>query len=246
MRSVVLLLCVALLASGADAPPPSARKSDARGADGARSASRGHIPLAPGHARVTKLFRELRRQLPELDPADCVRFYQTIAPVRFEKLASLVRTDRAKARETARCLAGNFLRIQQAKEVNPAEHARLLRIEKLKDHSHVVARRISQTPPGGNAGAAEDKLAATRHRRLQLQKQLVNLLQNIFAANTQNQQVEINRLQAELDEMRRVLAKREESRELIIRGSYLELVGAPCPDECLARGRTVRAAPAGK
>lgn len=226
------------LAFAADAPPPTAGKGAAPAADRAQPTDRSVTALAPGHARVGGLFRELRQEFPELEPAACVRFYRTHGSARLEELNSLLTTDRPRARALARDLAQNFLRIQQAIEVSPAEHTRLVRIERLKNDSHVLARRIGQIHQPENAAADDRKRADARQRRLQ--KQLVDLLGTIFTANTQNQQVEINRLQAELDEMKRLLKQREASRELVIRGDYLELVGEPCPDEYLARDGNAR------
>ena len=230
--SVVLLLCAALSASGADRTPPPARKRDTHRAHRPQPDKSGVAPLVSQQARFVRVFRELRKEFPELDSGACVRFYLAHGWMSLSELDPLLKDAPQKARQTARDLARNFLHIEQVRETNPDEHARLVRIERLKNDSRILARQITQD---GAAPLPPAERKAAKPQLERLQKQLVELLASIFAAKSQNQLIEINRLEAELNEMKRLLKQREASRGLIIRDSYFDLIGQPCPERFLAQ-----------
>ena len=156
---------------------------------------------------------------------EALRFFRTHGTGYLVHLAALhADGDRAQAHRFASDMVERFAYLQSVKARNPDEYERLVAIEEMTARSLVLARRVREEgeSPAEKGGAAEETGEATLDTPA---AELTNLLERIFEARQQNQLIEINRLEAEVREMRRLLEQRQANKEMIVGRRYTELTG---------------------
>lgn len=134
-------------------------------------------------------------------------------------------------------LAEHYVRLDRVRLRNPAEFERLMALDLIESRARMLGRLIMQLSGVPTEGAAED-VVASRVALSRAKDELRGVLERAFDGTQQNQRIELNRLDAELRTMRRLLDERASKRDLIIRQRFLELCGQELP--------ATPAAPAGK
>jgi hypothetical protein len=125
-------------------------------------------------------------------------------------------------------LAEHYVRLDRVRERNPAEFERLMSLDLLESRARMLGRLILQFS-GTTAECSAEDAAATALAMNRAKDELRGVLERTFDSTQQNQRIELNRLDAELRTMRRLLDERASKRELIIRQRFLELCGQQLP-----------------
>ncbi len=169
-----------------------------------------------------KLWEESNRQNPGLSMQDIKAFYQEYAPELLKELAINARQLPDQAAGFLQQLVDGYRDLQKIRKENPALYQWQLR--RLGDQ--VKIRRI-----GNEIKQLEeflrDKSAANEPAKVlelhQNKQELKKLLEEAFLASQQHQQIEINRLEAEMNMLKQLLEERKASRELILKEQYRKL-----------------------
>ncbi len=117
-----------------------------------------------------------------------------------------------------------FLAIQRVKDVNPQEYQRLLTVQKLESKIRIISKEIQNLAVQleGKKATEEPKL----YWEMQQQKQhLQRLLNESFEESQQHQQIEINRLEAEMKMLKQRFQERSANREMILQERFRVLTG---------------------
>lgn len=125
-------------------------------------------------------------------------------------------------------LAEHYMRLARVRERNPAEFERLMSLDLLESRARMLGRLILQFSSAPPEGAAADSAAAGAALN-RAKDELRGVLERAFDGTQQNQRIELNRLEAELRTMRRLLDERASKRDLIVRQRFLELCGQELP-----------------
>ena len=191
----------------------------------------GAVTLPPLSATHELLFRRLEKQFPSLEPAVMVRFYEENSPDILEEFQSRCTDAPAGAGAYLRLMTEHFLKVYALRDTYPDDYERALQLERLESNARRLARTIRDSGADGQAAddqkPAEDELAEAR-------KELRQNLEKSFRFSQQNQLIEVNRLEAEVRDLRRLLQEREANRALILQQRYLQFTGEKLPDRLTA------------
>jgi hypothetical protein len=157
-----------------------------------------------------------------------------------ETRALLSRHDEG-AEKQLRGLVERYLELRQTEEQSPDEYQRLLKIEKMTDEGRALGKRIQELQQALQADPPEAKPLQTE--LTVAQAELRQLVSRIFVAEHQNQQIEVNRLEAEVRELQRLLRQREANRSQIIQQRLYELTGPGLGGDASATARPAGVAP---
>jgi hypothetical protein len=125
-------------------------------------------------------------------------------------------------------LAEHYVRLDRVRERNPAEFERLMSLDLLESRARMLGKLILQFSSATAEGASADPAVASAALS-RAKDELRGVLERAFDSTQQNQRIELNRLDAELRTMRRLLDERASKRDLIIRQRFLELCGQDLP-----------------
>jgi hypothetical protein len=172
----------------------------------------------------TRTRRVLSSTYAGLDVAAMLEYYSRTSP----DIHAEIRTHVADGAEDAAGylgrLAEHYLRLDRVRERNPAEFERLMSLDLIESRARMLGRLILQF-----SSATDEDSAATRAALTRAKEELRGVLERAFDTTQQNQRIELNRLEAELRTMRRLLDERASKRDLIIRQRFLELCGQELP-----------------
>lgn len=164
----------------------------------------------------------LQRLYPDLDLEAMTDFYKTTAPDRLRELeAACLRGVRA-ASPIAEEMATAYTGFVKLKDESPEEYRRVVEIERLQYKARELGReirRLSTLLRKGKAGKAEESRIPAAKR------ELAELLQTCFIQQQENQLIELNRMEAEVRELRQLLEMRQAHRTEIIEQRFSELSG---------------------
>jgi len=171
-----------------------------------------------------QLLEQLGRDRQDLEIDALLRFYRRHNPEALAEFEEKCATDRAAAAQHATWLATRFQELEALRLSRPDEFKRCVALEQLESACRRLARRVRYLERAlaageGNRGAQEAALKAAR-------EDLRDALQRHFVGAQQNQLVELNRLEAEVRELRRMVEERQASKDAILERYYLQLTGA--------------------
>ena len=174
-----------------------------------------------------RVFQHLKARFPDLQVRAMLSFYREYGPDLFTEMQRKCACEPGEAEEYIRTLAEHFLEVDRVRKENPKEYERLLELEKLEFRARRLGRRIQALTAAGTTALernAGGMLALARARR-----ELAELLASCFDSEQENQQIEVNRLEAEVRELRRLLEERAANREIILEQRYFQLTGEEWP-----------------
>jgi len=177
----------------------------------------------PAAAARRRMLRRLPKSFPGLQPKALLRFYENHNPDALAELDSECREDAAVAEGYLRRLTERFLVLDKLRTTDPDEFGRVLEIERLESKGLCLARKVREVR---NAMGRDKKAKRALSADLQTAKdELRGILKRTFETAQQNQLIEINRLESEVRELRRLLNERATNEELIVERRFVELAG---------------------
>ena len=200
-------------------------QTPARSAD-AGSALRPGIEKRAAQRTRQRIFQRLKVRFPDLQMRAMLDFYRENGPDLFAEIQHQCAHAPAEAEDYVRTLAEHFMELERVRRDNPEEYKRLLALEKLEYRARILGRQIQRLSAdkdksGGKVGTL---LPLARARR-----ELAELLTKCFETEQQNQQIEVNRLEAEVRELRRFLEERAANKEIILQQRFFQLAGEEWP-----------------
>jgi len=172
--------------------------------------------------------RVLTQTHPLLNVTDMLDYYSRTSPDILAEIRSQMEPGGHDPGTYLRRLADHFGRMEQVRRRNPTEFSRLVALEQLETRARMLGQRIQQlTEMAAERGVSDTAMAKTALATAK--EELRSALERSFEASQQNQRIELNRLEAELRAMRRLIDEREAKRDLILRQRYLQLSGQEMP-----------------
>ena len=169
-----------------------------------------------------KLWEESSQQNPGLSMHDIKAFYQEHVPDLLKEFADNARQLPDQAASFLQQLVNGYRDLQKIRKENPTLYQWQLR--RLGDEVKIrrTANEIKQLEEFLRDKSATDE--PTRVLELHQKKQeLKKMLEEAFLASQQHQQIEINRLEAEMNMLKQLLEERNANRELILQEQYRKL-----------------------
>ncbi|NLF19568.1 MAG: hypothetical protein GX595_20250 [Lentisphaerae bacterium] len=165
---------------------------------------------------------------PSLDVGAMLDYYSRTSPDIHAEIRTHIQGRAEDAAAYLGRLADHYQRLDRIRERNPDEFERLLNLDLLESRARMLGRLVLQSQAALNDGTADDA-AAVRAAMTRAKEELRGVLERAFDNTQQNQRIELNRLEAELRTMRRLLDERAAKRDLIIRQRFIELCGQEMP-----------------
>ena len=177
-----------------------------------------------------ELAETLKRVRPNVEVEAMLGYYRTNAPDLLEEIEK-----RRKAYPEAMDaylgqLADHFQEVDKLRGEDNAMYDRMIRQEKQQCQVRKLSREIQKlSKPAKNESkdASIQRLALLKETRLQLRK----ILELAFDDAQQQQLIQINRLESEVRDLRRLATDRSKNRSLILQERFRALTGEDWPEE---------------
>jgi hypothetical protein len=182
-----------------------------------------NAPVAPDRRAVQNrqaAFRKLEKDYAAVKPSALWDFYKKHAPDRIAEFERDCKTSKTKALKTLTEMAERYLDLQAIRQRSEEEYKRMLELVELESEARELGRRVAalakSSPAAGDVG--HKSLLETR-------KKLRKALEKCFELSQQNELIELNRLEAEVRDLRALLQQRQGARELILQQRFLDVSG---------------------
>ncbi|MBR5838006.1 MAG: hypothetical protein IKZ84_05615 [Victivallales bacterium] len=177
-----------------------------------------------------ELAETLKRVRPNVEAEAMLGYYRENAPDLLEEIEK-----RRKAYPEAMDaylgqLADHFQEVDKLRGEDNAAYDRMVKKEKQQCQVRRLSREIQQlAKPAKNEAkdAADQRLALLKESRLQLRK----LLEHAFDEAQQQQLIQINKLESEVRDLRRLATERSKNRANILQERFRTLTGEDWPEE---------------
>ena len=116
-----------------------------------------------------------------------------------------------------------YKRLERLRMTSPEEYERVIAVDRMEGESRRLGRRVRQLDRALLSG--EGNREALLFELDRAVGELRKLVEDTFARKQQSQLIEINRLEAEVRELRRLVEQREANRERVVERRFLELTG---------------------
>ena len=209
--------------------PGAPRVSAAVAATTASTPGASATPAEPHSTVRERLVASLAESFPEVDPKAMTLFYSQHNPEALSLLDRKSQNDPVAAADYLIGLAQHFAKLEKIRLASREEYERMLQIERLESKIQRLGGRVQEVRRGlPNAGQNRVDLEAVLN---ETSRELRLALQQVFTATQQNELIEINRIEAEVKELRRLLEAREAKKDLILEHRFLEVTGeSPATD----------------
>lgn len=177
-----------------------------------------------------ELAETLKRVRPNVEAEAMLGYYRENAPDLLEEIEK-----RRKAYPEAMDaylgqLADHFQEVDKLRGEDNAAYDRMVKKEKQQCQVRRLSREIQQlAKPAKNEAkdASDQRLALLKESRLQLRK----LLEQAFDEAQQQQLIQINKLESEVRDLRRLATERSKNRANILQERFRTLTGEDWPEE---------------
>ena len=177
-----------------------------------------------------ELAETLKRVRPNVEAEAMLGYYRENAPDLLEEIEK-----RRKAYPEAMDaylgqLADHFQEVDKLRGEDNAAYDRMVKKEKQQCQVRRLSREIQQlAKPAKNEAkdAADQRLALLKESRLQLRK----LLEQAFDEAQQQQLIQINKLESEVRDLRRLATERSKNRQYILQERFRTLTGEEWTEE---------------
>jgi len=165
----------------------------------------------------------LRKEYPDLDCERFVAFFEQNNPMILKQVFSETPGSNQNIQPELETVIKRYFLLEHLRLQNLEEYRRELAIEQLECQSLRLADQLQRLEKrlAENTGDRQTDQAQLDRTSAQLKE----LLPQIFAAKQENQLIEINRLEAEMREIRNQLELREANKADIVRNRYYVLTG---------------------
>ena len=177
-----------------------------------------------------ELAETLKRVRPNVEAEAMLGYYRANAPDLLEEIEK-----RRKAYPEAMDaylgqLADHFQEVDKLRGEDNALYDRMIRQEKRQCNVRKLSREIqtlAKTPKNEPKNVEEQRLALLKETRLQLK----NLLEQAFDEAQQQQLIQINKLESEVRDLRRLATERSKNRKNILQERFRTLTGEDWPED---------------
>ena len=166
----------------------------------------------------------VREEKPELDSIAMMAFLADNAPDLLEEWKRRCAEEPETAKAYLSLLADHFLHINAVQKENPAEYERLIEQQQIESRVRQLARQI-QLLPEQIKSAPADKVEVLTHKLETNREELKKLLQDSFDEAQARQLFELNRLESEVRDLRRLVEERATNRQFILEQRFHVLTG---------------------
>lgn len=174
----------------------------------------------------------MRARHPQLDFALLERFYEVYSPDLLAEWRRRAEAGRAgESAEYLQRLAEHFLQLEEVRRSDRAEYERLLEYERLQRQIRLLSREVQRLLALGGELLSPETEAARQANLAQAQRTLRELLERAFDESLRQQLHEIDRLQDEVDALRRLVGERRMNRQQTLARQYRKLTGQPLPPD---------------
>lgn len=170
-------------------------------------------------------FRKIEESHPGLKASELWEFHKRHAPDRIQEFERACQTSGARAQAILVRMADRYLEIEALREHSPDEYQRLVELEELESRARELGRRIAAL-----ARSARNPNDVGFKSLQETRQELRTVLEACFERSQQNHLIELNRLEAEVRDLRALLQQRQGARELILQQRFLDLSGVPWQD----------------
>lgn len=186
-------------------------------------------PVEQGKTNVARdvpasIVARLEKQFSASRQKRVIRFYRQHAPNFLLELDSKAHVSPAAADAYFEQLQVRHRLLAGLKKSNPDKYGEEMRALGQRDECMALSRSVRALRRRALAQAADVPVEQLEDLRLRAEKRLYELLGDIFTETQQRQLIEINRLEAEIRELRRLVRQREANRETILQSQFEELV----------------------
>jgi hypothetical protein len=165
-------------------------------------------------------FRMLEENYQNVKPNELWDFYKKHAPDRIQQFERDCKASREETLKTLVAMAERYLDLQGIRKRNEEEYRRMLELVELESQARELGRKVTAL------ARSEPKPGDVGHKSLvEARKKLREALEKCFERSQQNEMIELNRLEAEVRDLRALLQQRQGARELILQQRFLDLSG---------------------
>ena len=168
----------------------------------------------------------LATQFPRLDVELMMRFYEEYSPDLLEEWRMRAKEHPGVSGDYLKRLAKHFQKLEDTRQTDMEEYDRLLEYEVLQRQIRLLGKELRRLDAIDTnlLTAEQDALRQTNLTRGR--EKLKSLLEQAFDESLRQQLYEIDKLEAEISQLRQIVDERKQNREQSIRQRYRQLAGA--------------------
>ncbi|MBR6324021.1 MAG: hypothetical protein IKR62_03495 [Victivallales bacterium] len=177
-----------------------------------------------------ELAETLKRVRPNVEAEAMLGYYRANAPDLLEEIEKRRKAYPEAMDAYLAQLADHFQEVDKLRGEDNALYDRMVRQEKRQCDVRKLSReiqRLAKTPKNEPKNVAEQRLAQLKESRLKLR----NLLEQTFDEAQQQQLIQINQLESEVRDLRRLATDRSKNRKYILQERFRTLTGEDWPED---------------
>jgi hypothetical protein len=177
-----------------------------------------------------ELAETLKRVRPNVEAEAMLGYYRANAPDLLEEIEKRRKAYPEAMDAYLAQLADHFQEVDKLSGEDNALYDRMVRQEKRQCDVRKLSReiqRLAKTPKNEPKNVAEQRLAQLKESRLKLR----NLLEQAFDEAQQQQLIQINQLESEVRDLRRLATDRSKNRKYILQERFRTLTGEDWPED---------------
>ncbi len=168
--------------------------------------------------------QSVREAKPELDSVAFMAFLADNTPDLLEEWKRRCAEEPETALAYLNLLVDHYEHISAVQKDNPAEYERLLEQQRTESRARQLARQIQLLPEQIRTAPA-DKAEVLTHKLDTAREELKKLLQDSFDEAQARQLFDLNRLESEVRDLRRLVEERATNRQFILEQRFQVLTG---------------------
>ena len=177
-----------------------------------------------------ELAETLKRVRPNVEADAMLGYYRANAPDLLEEIEKRRKAYPEAMDAYLAQLADHFQEVDKLRGEDNALYDRMVRQEKRQCDVRKLSReiqRLAKTPKNEPKNVEEQRLAQLKESRLKLR----NLLEQAFDEAQQQQLIQINQLESEVRDLRRLATDRSKNRKYILQERFRTLTGEDWPED---------------
>ena len=177
-----------------------------------------------------ELAETLKRVRPNVEVDAMLGYYRVNAPDLLEEIEKRRKAYPEAMDAYLAQLADHFREVDKLRGEDNALYDRMIRQEKRQCEVRRLSRdiqKLSKPPKNEPKNVEEQRLALLKEKRLQLK----NLLEQAFDEAQQQQLIQINKLESEVRDLRRLATDRSKNRKYILQERFRTLTGEDWPED---------------
>ena len=177
-----------------------------------------------------ELAETLKRVRPNVEAEAMLGYYRANAPDLLEEIEKRRKAYPEAMDAYLAQLADHFQEVDKLRGEDNALYDRMVRQEKRQCDVRKLSReiqRLAKTPKNEPKNVAEQRLAQLKESRLKLR----NLLEQACDEAQQQQLIQINQLESEVRDLRRLATDRSKNRKYILQERFRTLTGEDWPED---------------